>query len=227
MGATITLPGNGKYYTITLRLFHPVYPFYFTIRYNKAMKRFSGIFMHWLPLAAAVTGVCLLVYGAVQQNYRQGLNDPQIQMVEDTVRALKDGASVTDFFEANVPFFDASKSLQSFLAIYDATGRPIESTAKIGTQMPRPPRDVFTYAETRGEDRVTWQPDGTTRIALVIQAVGSSPEMYVAAGRNMREVEAREVKMSFFVLLAWITLIVVTLTLEIVGDTMRKKIVAG
>ena len=31
----------------------------------------------WLPIAVAVTGLVGLTYVAVQQNYRNGLDDPQ------------------------------------------------------------------------------------------------------------------------------------------------------
>lgn len=179
--------------------------------------------MHWLPLACAVTGICFLVYATVQQNYRQGLNDPQIQMVEDAAHALKNGAELSDIVPPNTPIFDAVQSLRPFIIIFDATGKPVESTASIGEAPPKPPRGVFTYAATRGEDRVTWQPNVSTRIALVIKAVGSSPEMYVAAGRNMREVEAREKKLSLFTLLAWLVIMIATFILELVNETARRR----
>ena len=47
----------------------------------------------WVPLAVAVTGLSALVNGAVQQDLRQGANDPQIQMAEDAAAKLSAGAA--------------------------------------------------------------------------------------------------------------------------------------
>ena len=50
------------------------------------MRFLVRVLVSWLPLAVASTGMCLLVYATVQQNYRQSLNDPQIQMAEDAAK---------------------------------------------------------------------------------------------------------------------------------------------
>jgi hypothetical protein len=41
------------------------------------------ILKYWLLIVIIVTGICGLIYGVVQQDIRQGANDPQIQMAED------------------------------------------------------------------------------------------------------------------------------------------------
>ena len=46
----------------------------------------------WVPIAVALTGLCGVVYGSVQQDLRQGANDPQIQMAEDAAASLAAGA---------------------------------------------------------------------------------------------------------------------------------------
>src|SRR5207245_10626154 len=46
----------------------------------------------WVPIAVAVTGLTVVVYSAVQQDLRQGGNDPQIQMAEDAAARLNAGA---------------------------------------------------------------------------------------------------------------------------------------
>src|SRR5450759_1394486 len=51
------------------------------------------IVRRWLPLATAITVLCLLIYAAVQQSHRSGADDPQIQLAEDAVRALESGAT--------------------------------------------------------------------------------------------------------------------------------------
>jgi hypothetical protein len=54
----------------------------------------KGILKHWLLLAIVLTGLIGLVYVAVQQDLRQGANDPQIQMAEDALAKLANGQSV-------------------------------------------------------------------------------------------------------------------------------------
>jgi hypothetical protein len=77
-------------------------------------------------------------------------------------------------------------------AIYDAAGQPLESSAELGGLPPRPPSGVFDYARLHGENRVTWQPEPGTRIALVVKPMPGISGWFIAAGRNMREVEKRE-----------------------------------
>ena len=43
------------------------------------------ILRRWLPIAASVTALCLLVYATVQQALRSGANDPQIQLAGESV----------------------------------------------------------------------------------------------------------------------------------------------
>ncbi len=72
----------------------------------------------------AITGVCATIYWAVQQNYRQTANDPQIQMAEDASNSLSSSGKVGDFnTEIKI---DISKSLAPFVIIYDVKGNPIE-----------------------------------------------------------------------------------------------------
>src|SRR5438270_7168527 len=49
------------------------------------------VFLYWLPVALAITVLSGLVYVAVQQDLRQGANDPQIQMAEDAAVQLEAG----------------------------------------------------------------------------------------------------------------------------------------
>ncbi len=186
-------------------------------------QRIIGILSHWLPLAAAVTGICLLIYFGVQQNYRQSLNDPQIQMAEDGVNALLAGKQPMEVVGHEEPF-DASKSLKPFIAIYDESGNPLGSSAFIGDTPPRPPMGVFESAKQMGEDRVTWQPGADTRIALVVRPVAIESGWFVAAGRNMREVEAREEALTEGLGFGLLAILGATLILEILGDILRKRL---
>ena len=84
------------------------------------MKAARAIFLSWLPLAVAVTGLSLLVHVAVQQNYRQSLNDPQIQMAEDGAAKLGDGGVPADIVVRG-GMIDIAQSLAPWIAVYDNT----------------------------------------------------------------------------------------------------------
>src|SRR6185369_15227988 len=58
---------------------------------------FARAFVLWIPCLIAITGVFAFAYLATQQNYRQSLNDPQIQMAEDAAVSL-----AHDYTPANI-----------------------------------------------------------------------------------------------------------------------------
>lgn len=200
------------------------------------------IALSWLPLAVAITGACLLVYASVQQNYRQSLNDPQIQMAEDAAAALASGISPSRAL--GLPVANASSSVNTgvkinivsslapWLAVYDDAGIPIQSTGMLDDAMPVPPQGIFETARANagndtsipGQNRVTWQPTAGVRQALVVQEVSGESGGFVVAGRNMREVEEREARLSYFVLLAWLALILATLAAAVAASFARSQI---
>lgn len=153
------------------------------------MKRISNILKVWLPLAVVIVGMSGLVYVTVQQSLRMSLNDPQIQMAEDAASALAAGHNA----DALIPAItvDVSKSLAPFIIIYDDAGDVVASSAVLHGETPALPSGVLDYTRTRGEDRITWQPESGIRLAAVVVRVGNGSG-FVLAARNMREVEKRE-----------------------------------
>jgi hypothetical protein len=148
------------------------------------------VLRRWLPLAAAIAVLCLLVYAAVQQSYRTGADDPQIQLAEDAVRALEGGATAASVLPtASV---DIERGLAPFVIIYDGQGQPIAGSGTLRGHLPVPPQGVFEFVRTNGEERVTWQPEREVRIASVVRRSTAPAAGFVLAGRSLREVEARE-----------------------------------
>lgn len=186
------------------------------------MNLFSRTFLAWLPLAIAVTGMCFLVYATVQQNYRQTLNDPQIQMAEDAAALLDTGTSPASLVPRD-PLVDLRASLAPWLAVYDSSGKPLEASAQLDNAPPQLPAGVFdttqwsrpkkahlpSWLVPQNEDRITWQPAPDVRQAIVI--VHAKNGMFVVAGRNMREVENREADLTWMVGLAWLVTMATTL----------------
>src|SRR5713226_2337480 len=121
----------------------------------------------WVPIAVAVTGLTVVVYGAVQQDLRQGANDPQIQMAEDAAARLNAGAAPTSVVPTDQ--IELAGSLQSYVMVFDASSRLVASSAQLNGQPPPFPPSVFDSARSRGQDRITWQPAAGIRSAVVVQ----------------------------------------------------------
>jgi len=140
----------------------------------------------WVPIAVAVTGVTALVYGAVQQDLRQGANDPQVQMAEDAAARLNGGAAPNAVVPSDQ--IELAGSLNSYVMVFDAERRLVASSAQLNDQAPPFPPSVFDSARSRGQDRITWQPAAGIRSAVVVQAWRNG---FVVVGRSLRLVEER------------------------------------
>ena len=160
------------------------------IRTSGGANLLPRTFLYWLPLAFCLTVLAGLVYGAVQQNFRQGANDPQIQMAEDAAIQLQDGAQAQTVVGGDK--VDLSRSLAPFLIVYDATGHVLASSAQLNGAVPDIPTGVFNSVRASGEDRMTWQPQEGVREAAIVTQFGGSHPGFVLAGRSLREVEDRE-----------------------------------
>jgi hypothetical protein len=197
--------------------------------YTRKM-RYGNAFLTWLPLAAAITGLSLLVYGTVQQNYRQSLNDPQIQIAEDASRILSGGVSPASI-AADLPRVDISQSLAPWVVIYDEKGNPIAGSGFLNGALPKLPQGALDAAASNegkdtdvpGQNRVTWQSGDGTRSAVVVQHYSDKNAGFVVAGRNMREVEGREGQLNTMVALAWLVTMLATLILQLAGAYFRVR----
>jgi hypothetical protein len=160
------------------------------------MTRFNRAFKLWVPIATVGAVLVLLVYVIAQQQYRQGANDPQIQIAEDTAVLLNNGATPQSVVPAQS--VDIAKSLATFIIVTDDAGKVLASSATLNGTSPVPPQGVLTFAKDHGadtkwngENRVTWAPQTSTRLATVVKRYSGSTSGYVIVGRNMREVEHR------------------------------------
>ncbi len=161
----------------------------------------SGL-LGWFPLAVAVSALALLVYVAVQQNYRQNANDPQVQLAEDAAARLEAGDQAQTVVGTGK--VDIARSLAPFLIVYDDAGQVVASSAQLNGQTPQLPPGVLDAVRRTGEDRISWQPQPGVRSATVIErVVGSSPG-FVLAGRSLREVEDRESQLTGEVFWLWL-----------------------
>jgi hypothetical protein len=185
-------------------------------------SKFVHVFFHWLPLGVALVFIFGFMYTGLQQNMRQGLNDPQISIVRDIEASVEAGKSVKDVVPKG-DVVDIQNNLSSFVIIFDESGNVLESNAVLNGQPPKVPQGVLDYAKSYGENRVTWQPNSDTRVALVVRPLQIESGWFVASGRNMREVEARIQIMTMQTFIAMIFTLAATFVADMIGDTYRRR----
>jgi hypothetical protein len=186
------------------------------------MWTLARVVSRWLVIAVVVTGLSGLVYLAVQQNYRMNANDPQIQMAEDAVAALASGQAP----EAVAPKgpVDIANSLAPWLAVYDDGGQALASSGQFRGQAPVLPRGVFDYARSRGQDRLTWQPElGVRQAVVVARYSGARASGFVVAGRSLREAEKRVDQLTLIVGLGWLATLAAATLFVALGEWTAKK----
>ncbi len=182
------------------------------------MKTILHTLKFWLPLAAVVTILSALVYLTAQQSLRMNANDPQIQMAEDTARALASGQPAASLVPPTR--VDIAQSLAPYLMVFDANGNLQASNAVLHGQTPSLPAGVFQNVRQHGEDRITWQPEPGVRSATVIAPIGDGSAGFVLAGRSLREVEKRIDQFTGLVAAAWLAALGVSLTLALLFELL-------
>lgn len=182
--------------------------------YNAGMVN-QRVFVSWLPVAIAVTLSLGTVYAAVQQNYRQTANDPQIQIAEDISEIMVSGLS-SEQLANSLPRVDVSSSLSTFVIIFDANGKMQFSSGLIASSAPVLPEGVLDSTKSLGTNKITWQlPTGERFAAVIKHWNGSSGQSgYVLAARSLREIEEREFQLEIIVGVGWIITMVLTLVAE-------------
>lgn len=183
------------------------------------MKNSSAL--NYLAAAALITVVMLLIYAGLQQTYRTGLNDPQVQIARDISSKLERGRSIESFIAADT--FDVTNSLAPFVVLYNANGKAIRSNALLDDKMPQVPLGLFEIVKNNDEHRVSWQPRKGVRMAMVIVKANTSPVQFVAAGRSMVEEEERIQQMRTMVFIAWVICLIIISITAILNHFMRSK----
>lgn len=162
-----------------------------------------AVFQSFLPFAVAITLLSGLIYASAQQVYRQSANDPQIQIAEDTAKSLSNGANINpQAFDNKV---DISKSLSSFVILYDDKNKPVASTAVLDGKMPSLPAGVLKTAKANGQNILTWEPKPGVRQAIVVVPFkNGATSGFVLAGKSLRQTEIRIERLTQMIALGWI-----------------------
>ncbi len=183
------------------------------------MKYFKNILAQWLVLAVVITLLSGLVYVVAQQIYRQGANDPQVQLAHDIASKLTQGVSPEKLVPADQIL--VGSELSPFVIIYDLDHKAVAGNGIYDQGLAQIPAGVLDFANDHGSDRVTWQPDEYTRIALVVEKSGDNKHL-VAAGRSLAEVENRESSLTNQIVLGWLFILLASLVLATLLQVFRN-----
>ncbi len=157
---------------------------------------------YWLPLAVAITGLSGLVYVVGQQVLRLSGNDPQIQLAQDAANRLTAGEPLASVVPTGT--LDVSSSLAPFTIVYDDQGQVLAATGLLHGQPPIVPIGVLESARESGENRRSWQPEGTLRFAAVVERVAGAHPGFVLVARSLRETEQRIAVVQQLSLAGWL-----------------------
>lgn len=185
---------------------------------------FLAIFLFcWLPILFVSTVLVGLVYVTVHQSYRQGANDPQIQLARDSAMALQTATQLP--YVSSAPQIDVATSLSPFRIIYNEKGEVTDSQGSLKGATPLLPNGVLHDAKLQGEDRITWEPALGVRLAAVVVPYSNGNKAgYVLVARSLSEVEKHEAMLLKECVLAFITLAVGSFVLVfLLAKVLSKK----
>ncbi len=179
------------------------------------------VLKYWMPLAIGLTGIFAMVAVVPQAIYRESANDPQVQISEDIADILSQGEDPSGLDQQAK--LDISKSLNTFIAVYDKDAKLIASNALLNDKGPEIPEGTVKAADN-GQQKTTWQPQKGLRFALVITKVSGDKPSYVVVGRSLREIELRKAELLKVTGIAWAgTLILTFLASWLLIDFKRKR----
>ncbi len=169
-----------------------------------------------------ISSFCLLVYVAVQQNYRTNADDPQIQIARELkIKYSKSG--LDSLSDAKDKIEISSASIFPFYVIYDENANPVISNALLYNNMPKLPLGVFRAAKEKGENKISWQPAPGLRFATIIVHVTGKFNGYILSGRSLLETEKRIENLTLMTGLAWLFTSAVVLILVIIYSKIKEE----
>lgn len=165
----------------------------------------------FLLLVALVTIIFGTIYATVQQTYRMGANDPQVEVTDQVANIIKQDIPL-DAILGESEQVDMNSSLGLFVMIFDKDKKLVAGSAQLDGQTPTPPEGTFDKAKKKGDNRFTWQPKDGVRVAAVLKAVDDKG--YVLAGRSLREVESRVHSLTLTIIISWAISVLLALLLS-------------
>ena len=160
----------------------------------------SSVITHFTA-AVLLSLTMLLMYVAVQQNYRSAANDPQMQLARDIANDIRYTRTYRYYLDSAV---DPRQSLGTFMQLYNENGQLLYSGGTVNGKAPRIPKGVLHNAKQCIENAVTWQPTADVRLATVAEYTTIPDIAYVVVARSLQEVENCEARLMQMIMLFWV-----------------------
>lgn len=162
------------------------------------MTMAKKIVVFWIIIMFLITFTCSLTYLVTQQSLRLGANELPAKLTIDTLIKLQNGKSPESIVQGDK--IDISKSLDTFVFIYDNKKNLLACSGTLNGSNPSYPKGVLDSTAKKGEERVTWQPQNGLRFATVVLKYDNG---YIVAARSLKETENLIDNIGKLVLLAW------------------------
>jgi hypothetical protein len=166
----------------------------------------NALFRAWL----AIVGVATLVLGAsytmVQQSTRLSADDLPLTTAQVAKQELQSGSDTKDIVPTLKTNLRTDTSV--FMIITDSSQHVLASSALLEGQTPLPPQGVFSFTNSHGNDRFTWQPTSGVRLATRVTKYGQSPnDGFIITGQSLKPFEDRIQTYTWIALAAWLALL--------------------
>jgi hypothetical protein len=182
------------------------------------VKTVKNILIFWLIIAFLATFTSLLVYVATQQVMRLGANEMPAELATEISINLENSKNLQDSIPDEI--IDISKSLRTFVMVFDKDKTLIASSAVMGKDNPDYPKGVLDSVDKKGENRVTWQPQKGLRFATIAIKSG---DKYIVAGHSLKETEKLIDTIGNMVFYTWLAcMIFSSITLAIIYIFIKK-----
>ncbi len=152
----------------------------------------------FILIAFLVTLFSGLVFVASQQILRLTANDPQVQITQDILNSLSQGADPKQLSPTTV---DMTKATNPFVIIYDNNQKAVGTTVELDKKTPVPPKEAFEKTKNNNENRFTWEPKKGLRQATIMVKYKDG---YVVVGKSLREIDNRIKMMLQLAGVAWV-----------------------
>ncbi len=169
--------------------------------------------------AFLVTLFCGLVFAISQQMLRLTANDPQVQIAQDILNSLAQGADPKQLSPTTV---DMTKATNPFVIIYDNSEKAVGTTVELDKKTPVPPKGAFEKTKKNNESRFTWEPkEGLRQAAVMVKY----KDGYVVVGKSLGEIDNRIKMMLKLVSVAWVMGIAATSLAFLLTRSKSKAVV--
>jgi hypothetical protein len=189
------------------------------------MKKLRNIIAIWVIILFLITFCSLLTYVVAQQIIRLGTDNQPVTLAIETSIKLESGQNPADAIPDET--VDISKSLETFVMIFDSDKNLVATSAMMGSENPSYPKGVLDFVNKKGQDKVTWQPvagpprESTHRFATVAIKSGN---YYIVAGRSLTEPERLIGVIGKLILAAWAAgVVLISIVLVVIYFLKKRK----